>query len=57
MPKGAKFPRLRKADIRIGNPIYLDMYHGKGKDYKIQERATRMVMKAVAKLIGQEYRH
>jgi 1-acyl-sn-glycerol-3-phosphate acyltransferase len=57
MPKGAKFPRFKKADIKIGNPIYLDMYHGKEKDYKIWERATRMVMKAIARLIDQEYSH
>ena len=52
MPKGAKFPRFKKADIIIGKPLYFDRYYGKEKDYKVLEAVTDKIMKEIAKLIG-----
>jgi 1-acyl-sn-glycerol-3-phosphate acyltransferase len=57
MPKGAKFPRFKRADVVIGKPISLDKYYGKEKDYKTLEKVTTIIMKEIAKLIGQEYKH
>lgn len=57
MPKGAKFPKFRRADIVIGKPIYFDKYYGKEKDYKTLEEVTTIIMKEIAKLTGQEYNH
>lgn len=57
MPKGAKFPGFKRADIIIGKPLYFDKYHGKEKDYKTLEEVTTMIMKEIAKLIHQEYNY
>ncbi len=57
IPKGAIFPRFKRADIIIGKPIYLDEYYGKEKDYKTLEEVVTLIMKKIAKLIDQEYNH
>ncbi|MBD3163894.1 hypothetical protein GF323_01730 [Candidatus Woesearchaeota archaeon] len=51
MPKGAKFPKMKKADIIIGKPINLEEYYEKKKDYKTLEKVTDIIMSEIAKLI------
>ena len=55
LPKGAKFPRLKKADIIIGEPLTFEKFCRKSKDYKTLETVTRIIMKEIAKLSGQKY--
>jgi 1-acyl-sn-glycerol-3-phosphate acyltransferase len=57
MPKGAKFPKFKRADIIIGKPLYFDSFYGKEKDYKTLELVTRKIMREIAKLISQEYNY
>jgi 1-acyl-sn-glycerol-3-phosphate acyltransferase len=53
LPKGKKFPRLKRADIIIGKPLNFEKYNG--KDYKTLEEVTRIIMKEIAKLTNQKY--
>jgi 1-acyl-sn-glycerol-3-phosphate acyltransferase len=55
MPKGARFPRFKKADVIIGMPVDLSRYHGKEKDYKTLNEVTRIIMKEIAVLSKQDY--
>ena len=55
LPKGAKFPRFKKADIIIGKPLNFEKFYGKSKDYKTLETVTTIIMKEIAKLIRQKY--
>ena len=57
MPKGAKFPRFKRADVIIGKPIYFDRFYGKEKDYNTLEEVTRIIMKEIAKLVDEEYNY
>lgn len=57
MPKGAKFPQFKKANIIIGKPLHFDAYYEKEKDYKVLEQVTTVIMKEIAKLINQEYKY
>lgn len=57
MPKGAKFPKFKRAELVIGNPLYFDSFYGKEKDYKTLELVTKKIMKEIAKLTGQEYNY
>lgn len=56
LPKGAIFPRFKRCEVKIGKPIYFDKFYGKN-DKKTYEEVTRIVMKEIAKLIGQEYNY
>jgi 1-acyl-sn-glycerol-3-phosphate acyltransferase len=55
LPKGAKFPRFKKAEVIIGRPLYFDKYYGKEKDYKTLEKVTTIIMKEIAELTDQKY--
>ena len=55
LPKGARFPRAKKADMIIGKPLDFSKY--KGKDYKTLKTVTTIMMKEIAKLTGQEYNY
>lgn len=56
-PKGAKFPKFKRFDIKIGKLIYLDKYFGKEDNKKILKEATTLIMKEIAKLANKEYRY
>ncbi|MEA2036550.1 MAG: lysophospholipid acyltransferase family protein [Nanoarchaeota archaeon] len=56
-PKGAKFPKFKRFDIKIGQFIYLDEYFSRKNNKKILKEATTLIMKDIGKLIGQEYRY
>lgn len=57
MPKGAKYPKFKKADVFIGKPIDFSKYYGKEKDYKTLEKITSEIMKEIGKLIDMEYHY
>lgn len=49
-------PRLKKeVIIKIGKPIYFNKYYGKDEDYPTLRRVTKIIMKNIGSLIGQEY--
>jgi len=55
LPKGAAFPRFRRAEARIGKPISFEQHYGKENDFEVLEAITTKVMKEIAALTGQEY--
>jgi len=55
-PKGAKLPKPGKFDIKIGELMYFDEYHGRD-DRETLINVTRKIMKNIAKLIGKEYNY
>src|SRR3989338_2103692 len=54
MPKGAVFPRFRRAEMRIGAPLTFKRFAGKD-DPKTLQAVTRTIMREIAKLAGQSY--
>lgn len=54
LPKGKIFLRLARCEVKIGKPIYLRS-NNKNPNEKELEKATRKIMKEIAKLIGQKY--
>ena len=56
LPKGKMFLRLARCEVKIGKPIYLKS-NNKNPNEKELEKATRKVMKEIAKLIGQKYNY
>ncbi len=57
LPKGAKFPRFKRFDIKIGKLIYLHKYFGKENNKKVLKEVTTLIMKEIGKLINQKYRY
>lgn len=56
-PKGAKFPKFKRFDIKIGKLIYLDRYFGKENNKKVLKEVTTLIMKKIAKLVDKEYKY
>lgn len=57
LPKGAKFPKFKRFDIKVGKLIYLDKYFGKENNKKVLKEVTRLIMKEIAKLTNLEYKY
>jgi 1-acyl-sn-glycerol-3-phosphate acyltransferase len=56
LPKGKRFPKFgKKADLFIGEPIYLDQHYGKDIDGRTLREITTTIMKEIARLSNQEY--
>ncbi len=55
LPKGAAFPKFRRADVVVGEPLTFNKYYGKEKNYAILEEVTTTIMREIAKQVGQEY--
>ncbi len=56
MPPDAKFPRLfRPVSIRMGRPISVDRYKGRGTDRMVLRQITDELMFEIRALSGQEY--
>ncbi|MBU0629110.1 MAG: 1-acyl-sn-glycerol-3-phosphate acyltransferase [Nanoarchaeota archaeon] len=53
-PKGAKFPKFKRFEIKIGKPFYLE---GNKDNKKALKEATTLIMKEIGKLIRKEYKH
>ena len=56
-PKGARFPKFKRFNIKLGNLIYFDKYLSKENNKKILKEVTTLIMKEIAKLTRQEYRY
>jgi 1-acyl-sn-glycerol-3-phosphate acyltransferase len=55
LPKWKKIPRLKKADLFIGNPLNFEEYYGKDDDNATLRKVTTRIMKAIGKLTQEEY--
>ena len=55
LPKGKFIPRLARATVSIGKPIFLDRYYGSRYSKKVLRQATNKIMREIAKLSGQNY--
>lgn len=55
LPKGAFFPRFKRAEIKIGKPMYFNKNYNKKITKTLLRKITDEIMKEIAKLIGQEY--
>ncbi len=56
LPKGKYMPKLRKATMNIGKPMYFDKYYNKRITKKMLREITTSIMKEIAKLCKQEYK-
>jgi len=56
-PKGAKFPKLKRFDIKVGKLIYLDKYFGKEDNKKVLKEVITLIMKDIADLTDMEYKY
>lgn len=57
LPRGKIFPRFKRCEVKIGKPITFEKYYSKNPNKKIFEEVTRIIMKEIAKLIGQKYNY
>lgn len=55
LPKGKTIPRLKRATINIGKPIYFDKYYNRFMAKKLLRQITTKIMKEIAKLSKQKY--
>ncbi|MFH2027893.1 MAG: lysophospholipid acyltransferase family protein [Nanoarchaeota archaeon] len=56
-PKGSPFPRFKRCEIHIGEPIYLDKFYGMEDNQNILKEITTLIMKDIAKLSKLEYNY
>lgn len=56
LPKGNTIPRLKRADVNIGKPMYFEKQYGKEDDRKTIRNATDSIMKEIARLSKQKYK-
>ena len=55
LPKGKYIPKLKKAVMNIGKPMYFNKYYNKPLNKKLLVEVTTKIMKAIAKLSNQRY--
>lgn len=56
MPKGKRIPKLKRAKINIGKPIYFNKYYDKKITRRLLRNITDEIMKEIAKLSKQKYK-
>jgi len=54
LPKGAVFPRFKRADVIIGEPLSFDRYYGMEGDHAVLREVTTMIMREICRLVSQE---
>ncbi|MFH2027892.1 MAG: lysophospholipid acyltransferase family protein [Nanoarchaeota archaeon] len=57
LPKHAKFPKFKRAEVNIGKPMYFDKYYGMENDHSTLRLVTDNIMKEIAKLSNQRYEY
>jgi len=57
LPKGAIFPRFKRADVIIGEPLSFDRYYGMEGDHAVLREVTTMIMREICRLVSQEYQN
>ena len=55
LPKGGYVPKLKKATMNIGKPLYFNKYYNKKLTKKLLREITDIIMKEIAKLCRQKY--
>lgn len=55
LPKGKKIPRMKKATLNFGKPMYFDEHYGKKITKTLLREITNKVMKEIATLSNQRY--
>ncbi len=55
LPKGKYIPKLKRATMNIGKPMYLEKYYNKKINKRMLREVTTIIMKEIAKLSNQEY--
>lgn len=55
MPKGTHIPRLKKAELHFGRPLYFRQYYGKPFTNAMLREITDAIMREIARLAGQTY--
>jgi len=55
LPKGALFPKFKRAEIFIGKPMHFKKYYNKKITRKLLAEITGQVMREIARLSGQRY--
>ncbi len=55
LPKGKYIPKLKKATMNIGRPLYFEEYYNKKITKKLLRKITNDIMKEIANLSGQKY--
>lgn len=56
LPKGKMIPKLKKATLKFGKPLYFSKYYNKPVTKKLLRAVTDTIMKKIAELSGQEYK-
>ncbi len=51
-----KFPKLKKCQFKIAQPIYLDKYYGQEDDKEVLRKITDDLMKQIGEMVGEEYK-
>lgn len=57
LPKGKYFPKFKRATMNIGKPMHFPEYYNKKINKRILREVTNKIMKEIAKLCKQEYKH
>ena len=55
LPKGKAIPKLKRAIMNIGKPMYFNKYYKKKITARLLRKITDNIMKEIAKLCKQEY--
>jgi 1-acyl-sn-glycerol-3-phosphate acyltransferase len=55
LPKGKIIPKMKRATLNFGNPIYFNKYYNKPTTKKSLRSITNTIMKQIAKLSNQRY--
>jgi len=55
LPKGKYLPKLKRAAMSIGKPMYFTQYYNKKINKKMLRNITMRIMKEIAKLCSQRY--
>ena len=57
LPKGSYLLRPKRCKINIGKPLYFKEYYNKSLNKKDLYTVTRIIMREIAKLVGQRYNY
>jgi 1-acyl-sn-glycerol-3-phosphate acyltransferase len=54
-PPGARIPKIKRVEVRVGEPLDFSRYAGQEGDLGVLRAITDEIMQAIQKLSGQEY--
>lgn len=56
-PRNTLIPKLKRAKLHIGKPVYLDNYYDKNVNYKLLRKLTDDLMNVISELTGKPYEY